>query len=38
MPRALAFLKESERLNPAFSVLYADDLASRLTRLQAAAR
>ena len=38
MPRAIAFLKESERLNPAFSVLYADDLTSRLSRLQAAAR
>jgi len=37
-PRAIAFLKESSRLNPAFSVLYADDLASRLARLQAAAR
>ncbi|MDQ2952449.1 MAG: hypothetical protein M3R54_09330 [Chloroflexota bacterium] len=38
IPGAVRLLGESERLNPAFSVLYADDLASRLAQLQAAAK
>ena len=38
IPGAVRLLGESERLSPAFSVLYADDLASRLAHLQAAAK
>jgi tetratricopeptide (TPR) repeat protein len=38
LPRAVAFLTESSRLNPEFSMLYAGDLAVRLAHLQAAAR
>lgn len=34
--RAMALLRESSRMNPQFSVLYASDLAARLERLQAA--
>ena len=36
--RAAALLNESSQMNPEFSILYATDLATRLARLQAAAR